>query len=107
MEWTDGKGNVAYSNVVTLTNSQISGVLDVSPNPFRDQVTIRASLPHAQDVAIRLLDSRGSVLRQGQYQGIAGLNAFTVDGSGLPPSVYFVQIILADKVTVRKVFCSR
>lgn len=107
LEWTDGKGNVAYSNVVTLTNSQISGVLDVSPNPFRDQVTIRASLPHAQDVAIRLLDSRGSVLRQGQYQGVAGLNAFTVDGSGLPPSVYFVQIILADKVTVRKVFCSR
>jgi len=107
LEWTDGKGDVAYSNVVTLTNSQISGVLDVSPNPFRDQLTIRASLSRAQDVAIRLLDSRGSVLRQGQYPGVAGMNTFTVDGSGLPPSVYFVQIILADKVTVKKVFCTR
>jgi hypothetical protein len=58
-------------------------------------------------VAIRLLDSRGSVLRQGQYQGVAGMNTFTVDGSGLPPSVYFVQIVLADKVTVKKVFCAR
>jgi hypothetical protein len=98
---------VAYSNVVTLTNSQISGVLDVSPNPFRDQVTVRVSLSRAQDVAIRLLDSRGSVVRQGQYQGVSGLNTFTVDGSGLPPSVYFVQIVMADKVTVKKVFCAR
>lgn len=106
LEWTDGKGDVAYSNVVTLTNSQVSGVLDVSPNPFHDQVTIRASLSRAQDVAIRLLDSRGYVLRQGQYQGVTGMNAFTLDGSGLPPSVYFVQIILADKVTVKKVFCT-
>lgn len=107
LEWTDENGDVAYSNVVTLTNSQISGVLDVSPNPFRDQVTVRASLSRAQDVAIRLLDSRGSVVRQGQYQGVSGLNTFTVDGSGLPSSVYFVQIILADKVTVKKVFCTR
>ena len=34
-------------------------------------------------------------------------NTFTVDGSGLPPSVYFVQIVMADKVTVKKVFCAR
>jgi Secretion system C-terminal sorting domain len=107
LEWTDGKGDVAYSNVVTLTNSRISGVLDVSPNPFHDQVTIRASLSHEQNVVVRLLDSKGSLLRQGQFQGVAGLNNFTVDASGLPPSVYFVQIVLADKVTVRKVFCTR
>jgi len=107
LEWTNGEGDVAYSNVVALTNSRISGVLDVSPNPFRDQVTIRASLSHAQGVAIRLLDSRGTVLRQGQYQGVTGLNTFTIDGSGLPPSVYFVQIVLADEITVKKVFCTR
>lgn len=107
LEWTDGKGDVAYSNVVTLTNSQISGVLDVSPNPFHDQVMIRASLAHAQGVVIRMLDSKGSVLRQGQYQGVSGMNSFAIDGSGLPASVYFVQIVLADKVYVKKVFCTR
>jgi len=107
LEWTDGRGDVAYSNVVSITNSQISGLLDVSPNPFHDQVTARVSLSHAQGVAIRLLDSKGSVLRQGQYQGVAGTNTFTINGSSLPPSVYFVQIVLADKVYVRKVFSSR
>jgi hypothetical protein len=106
LEWTDGQGDVAYSNVVTLTNNRISGVLDVSPNPFHDQVTVRASLSHEQKVVIRLIDSRGSLLRQVQYQGNPGLNSFTVDGSGLPPAVYFVQIILADGVTVKKLFCT-
>ena len=107
LEWTDGKGDVAYSDVVTLTNSQISGLLDVSPNPFHGQVTARISLSHAQGVAIRLLDSKGSVLRQARYEGVSGTNTFTIDGSALPPSVYFVQIVLADKVYVRKLFSTR
>lgn len=107
LEWTDGKGDVAYSDVVTLTNSRISGLLDVSPNPFHGQVTARISLSHAEGVSIRLIDSRGTVLRQAQYQGVSGANTFTIDGSALPPSVYFVQIVLADRVFVRKLFSTR
>lgn len=107
LEWTDGKGDVAYSDVVTIINSLISGLLDVSPNPFHDQVTARVSLSHAEGVFIRLIDSKGTVLRQARYQGVAGLNTFAIDGSALPPSVYFVQIVLSDKVFVRKVFSIR
>ena len=98
---------MAYSDVVTLTNSRISGLLDVSPNPFHGQVTARISLSHAEGVSIRLIDSRGTVLRQAQYQGVSGANTFTIDGSALPPSVYFVQIVLADRVFVRKLFSTR
>ncbi|HWB90984.1 MAG TPA: hypothetical protein VG605_04010, partial [Puia sp.] len=107
LEWTDGKGGVAYSDVVTLTNSRISGLLDVSPNPFHDQVTARVSLSHAQGVIIRLLDSKGSVLRQARYQGSSGTNTLAIYGLALPPSVYFVQIVLEDKVFVRKMFSTR
>jgi len=105
LEWTDGNGNMAYSNVVTIAASASSAVLDVSPNPFSSQVTVRLNLSRAERIAIRLLDSKGMLLKQAQYQGVKGTNSLLVnDLSSLPPSVYFVQIVLADQVFVKKVF---
>jgi hypothetical protein len=105
LEWTDGSGSLAISNVVTIAPSASSAVLDVSPNPFSSQVTIRLNLARAERVAVRLLDSKGMLLKQARYQGVKGTNSFLVnDLSSLPPSVYFVQIVLADQVFVRKVF---
>jgi hypothetical protein len=108
LEWTDGRGDVVYSNVVTLVNSLASGLQDVSPNPFRDQVTVRLSLGRMQPVIIRLLDSKGQLLRTRQFAGMKGINSFALDGlSMLPSSVYLVQIVLTDQVFVRKVFNNR
>ena len=105
LEWTDGNSNIAFSNVVTIAASASSAVLDVSPNPFNSQVTVRLNLARAERIAIRLLDSKGMLLKQAQYQGVKGTNSLLVnDLSSLPPSVYFVQIVLADKVFVKKVF---
>ncbi len=107
LEWTDGSGNIAYSNIVTLGASSASTV-DLTPNPFRDQVTVRLTLPTAEPVVIRVLDSRGMLLRQMQYQGAKGANSVEVDGlSALPVSVYFVQIVLPDQVFVKKAFNNR
>ncbi len=108
LEWTDGNGNFAYSNIVTLAASSISTVTDVMPVPFRDQVTVRLNLSKAEPVMIRVLDSRGSLQRQIQYQGVKGANSVVVDGlSSLPVSVYFVQIVLSDQVFVKKAFNTR
>ena len=108
LEWTDENGDIAYSNVVVLANTQLSGLLDVSPNPFQDQLTVRLSLANAGAVAFRLLDGKGSTIRQEQFQGVTGINSFVVNGlSDLPPSVYFVQITLTDQVFVKKVFTNR
>jgi hypothetical protein len=105
LKWTDGNGNVAYSNVVTIAAAAGSAVLDVAPNPFRSQVTVRLNLAGAERVAIRLLDSKGIALKQARYQGTKGVNSFVInDLSSLPSSVYFVQIVLADQVFVKKVF---
>jgi len=105
LEWTDGNSSIAFSNVVTIAPSAGSAVLDVSPNPFRSQLNIRMNLARAERVAIRLLDSKGMQLKQAQYQGVKGPNSFLVnDLSSLPASVYFVQIVLADQVFVKKVF---
>jgi hypothetical protein len=108
LEWTDVNGNIAFSNVVTIAASLMSGVMDVTPTPFRDQLTVRLSLNSTQRVAIRLLDSKGVLIQQAQYQGAKGVNSFALEGlSSLPVSVYLVQIILVDQVFVRKVFNNR
>jgi len=105
LEWTDGNGSIAYSNVVTIAASLVSGILEVTPTPFRDQLTIRINLNSTQRVAIRLLDSKGMLVQQGQYEGVKGVNSFTLDGlSSLPVSVYLVQVVLVDQVFVRKAF---
>ena len=105
LQWTDPAGNIAYSNVVTIASTSGSAVMDVSPNPFRDQITIRLSLSRNEKVSIRLLDSKGMLLRQAQYQGVKGINSLPVQNlSSLPASVYFIQIVLDDQVFVRKVF---
>ena len=108
LEWTDAGGDMAYSNVVTLNGSSVSTFQGLVPNPFRDEVTIQLSLPKAEPVAIRVLDSRGMVLRQFQYQGIKGPNSIEVNGlSNLPVSIYFIQVVLPDQSFVKKAFNTR
>ena len=108
LEWTDGSGDVAYSNVVTLNGTSVSNFVGLVPNPFRDEVTVQLTLPQAEPVAIRVLDSRGMVLRQFQYQGIKGANSIEVNGlSNLPVSIYFIQVVLPDQSFVKKAFNTR
>jgi hypothetical protein len=83
-------------------------VVAITPNPFQDQLTVRMNLAQAEPVSIRVLDSKGAVLRQIQVQGVRGTNAFDVNGlSGLPASVYFIQVVLPDRVFVKKAFNNR
>jgi hypothetical protein len=108
LKWTDGSGNIAYSNTVTLAASNVSTMLDISPNPFQDQLTVRLNLSQVEPVSIRVLDSRGMLLKQAQAQGAKGANAIVVDGlSALPISVYFIQVVLPDQVMVKKAFNNR
>ena len=106
--WTDGSGNIAFSNVVTLAPTTNSSVVAITPNPFQDQLTVRMNLAQTEPVSIRVLDSKGAMLRQVQVQGVRGANAFDVNGlSGLPASVYFIQVVLPDRVFVKKAFNNR
>jgi hypothetical protein len=102
---TDLSGGATYSNTVTIASAGGSDIFEVAPNPFRDALTIRLTLTQAEKIAVRLLDSKGMLLRQSVYGGVKGSNTLQLGGLGsLPISVYFIQIILPDQVFVRKVF---
>jgi hypothetical protein len=102
---TDLSGAATYSNVIPIASAGGSDILEVAPNPFRDALNIRLTLTQAEKIVVRLLDSKGMLLRQSAYGGVKGSNALQLGGLGsLPISVYFIQIISPDQVFVRKVF---
>jgi hypothetical protein len=99
---------VAFSNIVTLAPTTNSSVVAITPNPFTDQFTVRMNLSQTEPVGIRVLDSKGAVLRGVQFEGARGTNAFDVTGlSGLPTGIYFIQVILPDRVFVKKAINNR
>lgn len=105
VQLADLSGSAWYSNIVTVGASAASPMLEVAPNPFRDAINVRLTLSGQEKVSIRLLDSKGAVLRQVEYAGVKGQNTLPLGGlSSLPVSVYFVQIVLSDHAFVRKVF---
>lgn len=104
LKLVDKSGKVFYSNIVVLGSMPGRSAADVTPNPFRDVLNVRLSLVNAGKLSIRLLDSKGMVVREGEYTGTKGDNLFQISNLGvLPVSVYFVQIALSDRIIVQKV----
>jgi hypothetical protein len=101
----DVSGATSYTNVVEIGAVPGRSFVQVAPNPFRDAINVNVELADAGKISLRLLDSKGMVLKQMQIEGGKGANTVQVKGlSNLPVSVYFVQIVLPDQVYVKKIF---
>jgi hypothetical protein len=105
LQLSDNTGGANYSNIVILTPAPASSILEIAPNPFRDAINVRLNLVKAEKIAIRLFDSKGTLLKRSEYQGTRGNNLLTLGNlQSLPVSVYFIQVVLSDQTFVRKVF---
>ncbi|MDO6429248.1 hypothetical protein Q4E93_01525 [Flavitalea sp. BT771] len=101
----DLSGAASYSSVVLINTADISSVVEVTPNPFRDVLNVKLNLATAGKVSIRLVDSKGSQLRSAAFSGVRGQNILPLTGlASLPVSVYFVQIVLPDQTFIKKAF---
>ncbi|HVW62034.1 MAG TPA: hypothetical protein VHC48_18415, partial [Puia sp.] len=108
LELVDLSEGASYSSIVAINTTGVNPVVELAPNPFRDAINVKLNLGAPEKVSVRLLDSKGSLLKVADFAGIKGLNTLTLTNlSGLPVSVYFVQIVLADQTYVRKAFNRR
>jgi len=102
---SDLSGGASYSNVINIGPAGGSAVVEVAPNPFQDVINVNLNLTQPEKISLRLLDSKGMLLRQTEYGGFKGANTLQLGSLGsLPVSIYFIQIVLPDQVFVRKVF---
>jgi hypothetical protein len=70
---------------------RISGVVDLFPVPFQDNLTVRAQELEGRQVQVRLLDLGGRMVHQeSRVVPVSGL--FGIDTGLLPSGVYLVEL---------------
>lgn len=85
-----------------VSNSTVSGTeemlinpasVSVFPNPFLEYAEVRYILNQPGDVEITITDSKGSVIsKQIQSNQSTGHNSYHLEGRGLKPGMYFIQL---------------
>jgi hypothetical protein len=97
LKQVDVDGTVHYSTPVSVRLGVMELTLKpLSPNPVRQQVTVRYALPESEDrqeVRLHLYDTLGRTVRTLEY-GTArvGRQQQQVDVSGLPSGTYFLRL---------------
>jgi hypothetical protein len=90
--------SVTRSITVTLTScarigdEAAQGML-VYPNPTAGRVTLQLKQPVKGEVLINVRDAGGKLLMQERSFNYDTAQQFTVDVSGLPEGVYFVELL--------------
>ena len=54
----------------------VPGIIDVSPNPFRDLAVVNFEMPENQPVNIRVFDAAGAVIYDTRFHAVEGLNRY-------------------------------
>jgi len=93
LKLVDRDNTFTYSNIVLIklnTNSNVSTV--VSPNPVINSINIQLQSDNAGEVLVQLTNVLGAVVRSQTWQVVSGENFTSINTSGLPAAMYFVNI---------------
>lgn len=85
----------AYSLIVRVfTGSEITNDITISPNPFKNEFLLGALFKQTGTATIRIIDTKGTVVKTINQQVNAGFNGFTIDNlDNISNGVYFLELI--------------
>jgi hypothetical protein len=84
--------NIVYFVMTGIGNGNNSSIT-VFPNPTRDELNIRISLPSSSELTIKLLNSLGEEQKFYSSDKLqSGINLLKMDLSTFPPGIYFLNI---------------
>lgn len=96
LKQTDVNGAFSYSGIVTATCSSPASAFTISPNPGRDQFTLRNLPVNGQ---IRVTDMKGrQVIAPHSYTG----TIYSINLGGFAQGIYLVTVYTKDAVTTKK-----
>lgn len=81
--------DIAITSAVGLDEENRPDLLNVFPNPAKDQITIKYAGTGSMDLHIKLINILGAEIRS--WDGISAGN-ITLDISEVPQGIYFVQV---------------
>lgn len=88
----DKDGKHTYSTVLPLTSSSAEQVLNVWPNPARDQVQLTIFSASYNKVMLMLISTAGRVTYQAEQLLSPGINPTTLPLDNLPPGAYYLRV---------------
>lgn len=110
LKQTDYDGHSSYSEVQTIRNKggedleEAIDVKSIAPNPFQDHCDVNFLTKGKGEAKILLINSNGAIIREKSETFNDGYNTITMDDlADLPSGVYFVNIVIGDKKTTKKV----
>lgn len=91
--------NIHFTEAVPAVNF----ALENTPNPFRESTTIRFELPQSDQVTLKIIDSKGAVIKTVQQFFEKGSNEIALEGEVFPANgICFYQLATASKSATKK-----
>ena len=85
---TAGMSDIERANLITA----------VYPNPAKDQVNINLNMEQSENVEVSVFNTVGQVVLNENFGSMNGVNTLTLNLGDLTTGIYFVKIVVGDKV---------
>ncbi len=96
-------GKYEYSWIVNVSAAAPETKLSVYPNPVNHSATISFTSTAQSNISLKLVDLKGSLLWQTEYQANIGSNTLPLSVTGsLPDGLYFLQYVDGQKQQIIK-----
>jgi hypothetical protein len=86
----------------------VSRLVNVYPNPFRDELTVSYDLLSGSNVSVSLFDAYGKMIRRvsDEYQS-AGNHQVLITGTNLSNGIYLVKVQTGSYSVMKKAILNR
>ncbi len=100
----DADGSFSYSNIVSVSKSELSGSIVLYPNPFNRELHIAVKSSKETSAVISMIDIQGRELYHNPAQQIhKGENTISIDMvANLKAGIYFISIQTGEETRVIK-----
>ncbi|WP_420149389.1 T9SS type A sorting domain-containing protein [Spirosoma sp.] len=99
----DVSGQANFSKILSIVFSDTTSLLELSPNPVRDQLNLRIQSTQNGEADIEIIDLMGKRWSKSSILKIEQTHQHTINTQSLPVGQYVVSIRIGDQYFVRRI----
>src|SRR5690606_13083560 len=99
---TDTYQDSILLELVGIDENQLNNALEIYPNPNNGRFTMNLSLEGASNVAATLVDVRGLVIWNTEFENVNGNTSEEID-LAVAPGIYFMNVSVDGTSALRKI----
>lgn len=99
----DIDGRFVYSEIRILKNSDKNLIINVYPNPVKENTVLEIDAPTNAAVRFSLLTSNGNTLQTSTIQAVKGINTKQISMSNYPNGIYLLKVVMGTNIQTIKI----